>query len=692
MLKVTINDQVIEVPEGYTVLQAAQIVDTEIPVFCFHQRLNIAGNCRMCLVEMKNSPKPIASCAMPITDGMVIYTKTEMVKKARRGVLEFLLINHPLDCPICDQGGECDLQDITMSYGSGMSRYKENKRAVPAKNMGPLVKTFMTRCIHCTRCIRFAKDVAGIQELGAIGRGEHMEITTYLDQAITSELSANIIDLCPVGALTSAPYAFKGRPWELKSTESIDVMDAVGSNIRIDTYNLKVMRILPRTHEQVNEEWLSDKSRYACDGLMKQRLDRPYIRHNGQLEPATWSQAFKAIKDKLKTVKGSQIAAFVGDMVESESILALKDLMQALGSPHTECRQEGALLSAQYRGGYLFNTSIEGLERSDACLIVGANIRCDAPLIHTRLRKRYGMGGYKVAYLGGKIAKHRDLTFPVESLGTDPHVLDQILSGKHPFSKILKEAKNPVLILGMEALTRLDAMVILRKCGEIAEKYKMIRKDWNGFNILHRAANRVGALDLGFVPGRGGLARDEIINSVEKNDIKVLYIHGADELPFDRFEKAFIIYQGHHGDRGAHRADVILPGAAYTEKNGTYVNMEGRVQRGIQALQPPGDAKEDWRIIRALSEVLDMPLPYDTLEALRKRMEVINPIYKTLDQVIPGGWSMVGRDGKLSKEPFAPSLNAYYMTDSISRHSETMARCHHDIDIMAKTKGGLDAA
>jgi NADH-quinone oxidoreductase subunit G len=681
MPKITINDQELDVPEGYTVLQAAQLVDLEIPVFCFHQRLNIAGNCRMCLVEMKNSPKPIASCAMPVTEGMVVYTKTPLVKKARQGVLEFLLVNHPLDCPICDQGGECDLQDITMAYGPSASRFKENKRAVPEKRMGPLIKTAMTRCIHCTRCIRFASEVAGVQEIGAIGRGEEMEITTYLDQAVTSELSANVIDLCPVGALTSAPYAFRGRPWELKSTESIDVLDAVGSNIRIDSFDMKVMRVLPRLHEDINEEWISDKTRFACDGLQKQRLDRPYVRKKGMLEPVSWEEAFQTIRHKLKDIKQHEIAALAGDLADVEAMKALKDLMLSLKSPHLDCRQDGAFLEGKARGSYLFNTTIAGIENADFCLIIGANIRCDAPIIHARLQKRFLKGGFQAAYLGGVLSPLRDFTFPVEQLGTDPSVIDDILEGTHSLCKVISQAKNPMVILGYEALTRSDGEVFLNKVYEICCTFKMVRSDWNGFNILHKAASRVGGLDIGFLPQQKGYSTPQILENAAEGTIKAVYLLGADEIDMACFSQTFVIYQGHHGDKGAQAADVILPGAAYTEKDATYVNMEGRVQRTNLALFPPGEAKEDWRILRALSQALGRPLPYNTLDDLRKEMTRDNPVFNTEDDIIKDFWEPFGKNRKFLKQPFKPSDNLFYMTDPISRHSETMALCVREIEL-----------
>ncbi len=675
MPKLTIDGRQIEVPAGITVIQACEIAGIEIPRFCYHERLSIAGNCRMCLVEMEmpKSPKPIASCAMPVADKMVIRTDTEMVHKARRGVMEFLLINHPLDCPICDQGGECDLQDQAMAYGFDRSRFQENKRAVPEKYLGPLVKTYMTRCIHCTRCVRFATEVAGVEELGAVHRGEHMEITSYVERALTSELSGNIIDLCPVGALTSKPYAFIARPWELTKTESIDVHDAVGSNIRIDTRGREVVRVLPRTNEDVNEEWLADKSRFAYDGLKRQRLDRCFIRVDGRLRPTSWAEAFEAIAMRLSGVVGARIAAIAGDLADVEAMYALKDMMTALGSPHLDCRQDGAALDPRARGSYLFNTTIAGIEKADACLMIGTNPRWEAPLINARLRKRWLTGSLRVGSLGPEL----DLTFPVERLGSDPQTLSQLAAGAHPFTSILSEAKRPMLILGQGALARNDGWSVLKLARDIAERCGLVKpeENWNGFNVLHMAAARVGGLDLGFVPAAGGLDTAGILAGAERGEIDFVYLLGADELPMERFGGAFVVYQGHHGDAGAHRADLILPGAAFTEKDGTYVNTEGRVQQAVAAMFPLGDAREDWKILRALSERLGYQLPYDSLRALRRSLYEQVPHLKRIGQIEPAALGSFGRDGKLDSAPFRSPIENYYMTDPISRASETMAKC-----------------
>lgn len=673
MPKLTINDIEVDVEQGTTVLQACEALGVEIPVFCYHPRLTIAGNCRMCLVEMEKSPKPIASCAMPAAEGMVIRTNTPMVEKARKGVLELLLINHPLDCPICDQGGECDLQDITLNYGRGSSRFDLNKRAVENKHMGPLIKTIMTRCIHCTRCVRFANEVAGTPEMGAVHRGEHMEITSYLEQSLTSELSGNMIDICPVGALTNKPYAFHGRPWELTKTNSIDVMDAVGCHIRIDTKGREVLRILPRLNEDINEEWISDKTRFAYDGLKKQRLDRPYVRKYGRLEAVSWDEAFEVIAKKMKGLQATEMAALVGDMADCEAIVALKDLFTSMGVPHLDCRQDGTCHDASNRSSYLFNSTISGIDQADLILLVGTNPRLEAPIINARIRKRYLTGSLSIASIG----LAHDLTYPHDHLGEQVSLLKEILDGSHPFSEKLKTAKNPLLIVGQGALTRRDSREILRLCQEIAEKYNFIQSEWNGFNVLHTAAARVGALDLGFVPQKGGLDTSGILTGCQKGPIKLVYLLGVDEIPENQWGEAFVIYQGHHGDAGAHRADVILPGVAYTEKAATFVNTEGRPQRTSIAVSPPGDAKEDWKIIRALSQVLGRKLSYDTHQQVHERLIEVNPVFAHIDKIMPTYWQKneVGTPETLSHLPFRMPIDNFYMSDPISRHSTIMAEC-----------------
>ncbi len=671
MPKLTIDGLELEVEPGLTVLQACEMAGVEIPRFCYHERLSVAGNCRMCLVEMEKSPKPIASCAMPVADGMVIRTDTPLVKKARQGVMEFLLINHPLDCPICDQGGDCDLQDQSMAYGFDRSRFHENKRAVTDKYLGPLIKTVMTRCIHCTRCVRFITEVAGVEELGAMGRGEHLEIGTYVEKALTSEMSANIIDLCPVGALTSKPYAFAARPWELTKTESIDVMDAVGSSIRVDARGREVMRVLPRLNEDVNEEWISDKTRFACDGLKRQRLDRPYVRRDGKLQAASWPEALGVVADRLKATPGERIAAIAGDLADMEAMLARKDLRGGLGVTSLDCRQDGAALDASCRAGYLFNSTIAGIERVDALLIVGSNPRHEAAVLNSRIRKRWLTGKLKVGVIGPQV----ELTYKTDYLGAGPDTLKQVADGAHPFAETLTAAEHPMIIVGQGALARRDGAAVLGLARRIAERFGMVKDGWNGFNVLHTAAARVGGLELGFLPGPGGRDVAGILDAASSGALDVVYLLGADEIDMNRLGNAFVVYQGHHGDAGAHRADVILPGAAYTEKNATYINTEGRVQQTRLAGFPPGDAREDWAILRALSELAGKRLPYDNLAQLRTRLMQIAPRFGRLGSVEVASWGSFGGDGTLDGAPFRSPIENFYMTDPISRASETMAEC-----------------
>ena len=686
MPKLTIDGDEIEVPAGTTILQACELAGIEVPHFCFHERLAIAGNCRMCLVEVERSPKPIASCAMPVGDGMVVHTKSPKALKAQKGVMEFLLINHPLDCPICDQGGECDLQDQAMAYGFDRSRFVENKRAVRDKNFGPLVDTHMTRCIHCTRCIRFLTEIAGIQELGATGRGEDMEISTYIERALGSELSANIIDLCPVGALTSKPYAFMARPWELVKTESIDVLDAVGSNIRIDSRDAQVLRVLPRVNEDINEEWISDKTRYAVDGLRRRRLDRPYVGRRGSRAETDWSEALEIVADRLKTVPGERVAAIAGDLCDLESMFALRELLVGLGAVSLDCRQDGAKLDPGCRAGYLFNTTIAGIEAADVCLLIGTNPRWEAPLVNARLRKRHLRGGFSIAAIGPPLA----LSFPVEMLGEGGEVLGAIAAGTHPWAERLRQAKNPMVVLGQGALARPDGARVLGAAREIAERCGLVRDGWNGFNVLHRAAARVGGLDIGFVPQSGGHDVAGILEDCRSGAIEVLYLLGADEIDLGDLGSAFVVYQGHHGDRGAERADVILPGAAYTEKDGTYLNTEGRIQLGRRAVFPPGDGREDWAIIRALSAAIGRPLPFDNLGELRRRLRDAHPAAAEIDRVAPALWGMFGESGPIDPRPFTYLIADFYRTDPISRASVTMAECsdvfpaHHG-ELLART-------
>ena len=669
MPKLTIDNQEVIVEEGTTIIQACEQLGIEVPRFCYHSRLAIAGNCRMCLVEVERSPKPVASCSQAALENMVVHTDTPMVKKAREGVMEFLLINHPLDCPICDQAGECDLQDQAMAYGRGDSRYNEEKRAVVDKDFGPLIKTHMTRCIHCTRCVRFLTDVAGVPEVGAIYRGEDMEIATYVEKSISSELSGNIVDLCPVGALTSKPYAFKARSWELDKTESIDVLDAVGSNIRIDSRGIQVMRILPRLNEDINEEWISDKTRFACDGLLKQRLDVPYIKKDGKLIKATWEEAYEVIVSKLKTLTGKEIAAIAGDLVDVESMLALKDLWQKLGSDNIDCRQYGEKLDNKNRSDYLFNTTIVGIEEADLCLIVGSNPRKEAAILNSRIRKSY-LKGLKIALIGKKV----DLTYEYDHLGDEVKILEDIFNEKHQFVDQLKEAKRPMIILGDGVISLEDGAEIITLAKLIAEKYNFIQDQWNGFNILHKAAARVGGLDIGFLPQNNGYNVKKILEKSENGEIKLVYLLGADEINFEKLKNTFVIYQGHHGDKGAHVADVILPGCAYTEKNATYVNLEGRVQRVYRAVYGPGEAKEDFLIITELSDKMGVLPEYKSLAEVRNRIIEIAPHFANIGTISKSSFSVEKRDFNYATKILGHQDFNYYLTDPISRASLTMSK------------------
>ncbi len=684
MPKLTIDDQEIEVESGTVIIQAAERLGIEIPRFCYHERLAIAGNCRMCLVEVSpGPPKPQASCALPCSDGMVVKTNTPMVKKAREGVMEFLLINHPLDCPICDQGGECDLQDQAMAYGTGISRYKEHKRSVEDKYMGPIVKTEMTRCIHCTRCIRFATEIAGVPELGAFGRGEHMEVGTYVEKALSSELSGNLVDLCPVGALTSRPYAFAARPWDLTKTETIDVLDAVGSNIRVDSRGEAVLRILPRVNEDINEEWISDKTRHACDGLRVQRLDRPYIRGNdGKLKEASWEDALALVAKKMREFKPNEIAALSGNLACAESVMALRDVLDSLGIASRDCRQDGAMFDTSNRANYLFNTTIAGIEQADVIILIGANPRKEAALVNARIRKAYLGGGLNIYSVGSA----DNFNYPVHQLGNDPRILSDIALGNHQLANILAEAKNPVIIVGTAALARADGVAIFSVAKFIAEKYGVIKDGWNGFNILHHAAGRVGALDLGFVPAEGGRNIAEIFTGCASGEVKMVYLLGADEFDMGLLGNAFVVYQGSHGDDGAHRADVIFPGATYTEKEATYVNMEGRVQRTKRAVFPVGQAKEDWKVVRALSDSLASSLTYNSVEQLRVRMEQAAPHFARIGEIIHVQPEVGIQKPKtlMTSEPFDDFILNFYMTDPISRASKTMAECTKTSNSLAR--------
>lgn len=662
MPKLTIDGIEVEVAPGTSILQAAEDLGIEIPRFCFHDRLSVPANCRMCLVEVApGPPKPQASCALACADGMTVQTASPMVKKARKGVMEMLLINHPLDCPICDQGGECDLQDQAVAYGFDRSRYHENKRAVPDKDFGPLIKTMMTRCIQCTRCVRFGEEIAGVPDLGLLNRGEDVEISTFIGKAVGSELSGNMIDVCPVGALTSKPYAFKARPWELRRTETIDVHDAVGSNIRVDSRGGEVMRVLPRLHEDVNEEWISDKTRFACDGLTRRRLDRPWVRDGkGKLKEATWEEAFEIAARKLKLTPPDRIVALTGDLCAVEEMAALKDLMSALGSSHVCGLVDGLHIDVSSRANYLFNTTIAGIEKADAILLVGTNPRHEAPLVNARIRKTWVNRRVKVGVIGPEV----DLGYPAQNLGAGPSVLSDLLAGKGAFVEVLRNAKHPMIVVGAGALQRQDGVAIQALAAEVAAKFNMIRDDWNGFNVLHLHAAQVGALDLGLTD-QGDLGGADVVY--------LLAVDGpvVEDIP----ESAFVIYQGHHGDRGAHRADVILPGAAYTEKDGLYVNMEGRVQMARRAVDPPGQARESWKVLRALSEYAGKKLPYDTLAALRARIYGAWPHLARTDVVEVAGVVKIHSKDKALQGNLKVSVEDFYLTNAIARASQTMEKC-----------------
>ena len=678
MTKIIIDGKEIDVPPEYTLLQACEAAGAEIPRFCYHERLSIAGNCRMCLVEVKGGPKPVASCAWGVRDCRPgpkgeppeISTRSPMVKKAREGVMEFLLINHPLDCPICDQGGECDLQDQAMGYGVDTSRFAENKRAVEDKYLGALVKTSMNRCIQCTRCVRFSAEVCGVPEMGATGRGEDMEITTYLQHALSSELQGNLVDICPVGALTSKPYAFAARPWELGKTQSIDVMDGVGSAIRVDTRGREVMRILPRINEAVNEEWISDKTRHVVDGLRTQRLDRPYLRESGRLRAASWSEAFAAIAARIGRIDGKRIGAIAGDLAAVEEMFALKQLLAKCGSANLAVQGGDAFDTKAGRSCYIFNPTIAGIDQADALLIVGANPRREAAVLNARIRKRWRTGGLKIGVIGAKA----DLTYTYDYLGAGPDSLNELASGKGSFADVLKSAKHPIVMVGAGAAARHDGAAVLSLAAKIAVDCGAVRDDWNGFAVLQETASRVGALDIGFAPGAGGLTAAQMTTF---GTLDVLFLLGADEIKVP--DGTFVIYIGTHGDRGAHRADVILPGAAYTEKSGMYVNTEGRVQIAGRAAFPPGEAREDWAIVRALSDVLGKKLPYDSLFAVRAAVFKPAPHLMRLDQ-IEGGKAddvkaLAGKGGSFDKAPFKSTVEDFYLTNPIARASAVMAEC-----------------
>jgi len=672
MLKLKVNDIDIEVEEGLTVLQACEQADVEIPRFCYHEKLSIAGNCRMCLVEMDKSPKLIASCAMPATDGMVIKTNTEKVEKSRKGVMEFLLTNHPLDCPVCDQGGECDLQDQSMYYGIDKSRFKENKRYVSEKNMGPLIKTQMTRCIHCTRCIRFITEVAGVPELGAIGRGENMQITTYLEQSMESELSANVIDLCPVGALTSKPYAFEARPWELKKTETIDVMDAVGSNIRVDTYGWEVKRVLPRINEEINEEWISDKTRYACDGLKNQRLDTPYIKNNNKFEKTSWSEVYKKIFEKISETPSDKIAGITGDMNNMETLFSIKEFFEKIiKSKNLDSRSDDFYVNSNERMNYVFNTKIEGLEESDLILLIGTNPRFEATILNSRIRKAYLKNKTKI-YSVGDVG---DLTFPYEVLDNNTKLIKDIINNKNVMSEKIINSKKPTIIIGQSILKMKSGIYIFEEIKKYLLKNSKISNDWNSLNVISRNASTVGAYDLDILSSKNG--KNITFKKIQENQFKIIFLFGQEDLKFKK-SKEFIIYIGSHGDKGAEIADIILPGVAYTEQDGYFTNLEGKIQKAYKASYPPGDSKEDWKIINELSVLLKRKNLYDNKD------ELINSMMNFLK---------LNKENKSFKFPnydfFEENITVdaidYYHSNVIARSSKIMTDCKNSRITFYKT-------
>ena len=672
MPKITINGKEIEFEKGMTVLQACELADVEIPRFCYHEKLSIAGNCRMCLVEMEKSPKPIASCAMPAAEGMNIKTNTEFVKKARKGVMEFLLANHPLDCPVCDQGGECDLQDQSLFYGFDRSRFSEGKRAVKDKYMGPLIKTQMTRCIHCTRCVRFAEEIAGVPEIGAIGRGENMQITTYLEQAMTSELSANVIDLCPVGALTSKPYAFEARPWELKKTESIDVMDAVGSNIRVDTYGWEVKRILPRLNNEINEEWISDKSRYACDGLLKQRIDKPYIKKEGKLVKAEWDEALDLIAEKIKSISPDKIAGHIGDMVSLETIFSFKSFLEKIGSKNYEFREKKFYINPNEKMNYLFNSTINRIEESDLILLIGCNPRHEATIINARIRKSFVKNKTSIY----SICNPGELTYDYFNIGNDINSIKDIIEDKSKFNEKLKNSKKPIFIIGESVLELKNGQFVLEELKKYLLKNNFITESWNALNVLIQNAATVGAIDLGFY----NLNENNnyvFFDKLEKGEYKVLYLVGSDNLNIKKNDE-FIIYQGSHGDKNAEIADIILPGAAYTEQDGLFTNLEGRVQECRKASYPPNEAMEDWKIFDLIYKNLRNSNLFNNFISLRETTIKNIPNFSSLDQLPNKELKKIEKASEyFANEKIEIKPIDYYFSNSIARSSKTMSDCRN---------------
>ena len=672
---ININEKDIEFENGMTVMQACEIAGVEIPRFCYHDKLSIAGNCRMCLVEMEKSPKPIASCAMPASEGMRIKTNTKTIIEARKGVMEFLLINHPLDCPICDQGGECDLQDQALYYGFDKSRYEENKRAVKNKYMGPLVSTIMTRCIHCTRCVRFSTEVAGVDDLGLLGRGENAEITTYLEKTIKSELSGNVIDLCPVGALTSKPYAFQARPWELKKTESIDVFDAMGSSIRIDTLGKKTMRVLPRLNEEINEEWINDKSRFAIDGLSKQRLDVPYIKENGKLVQSDWNKTLKYITNEISKRKKENTLALSGKFTDIETLFSAKSFLESLGSKYYECRYDNVQFIESNRTSYIFNSSIQEIDNADLILLIGSNPRWEASVLNSRIRKAYLNNNCKIGLIGKKI----DLTYNYTHLSEDIIYLRNILENNSPFSQELENSKKPLIIIGNSAINNQEGEEIIKLCSEISKKYNVVNDNFNGFNILQQDISKVGALDIGFYNNLfSGDFNKNASEYISKNS-PVVFLLGSDEIDHKILEKSFLIYMGHHGDKSAQMADIILPTPAFTEKSSTFINMEGRVLQTSKCYHPLGQSKEEWKIFRSLSNNFFNKLKFNNLSELREEIISKFPIFRQINVLPSINKVNYGSPSQIKNRIIDYNIKNFYMNDVISRHSITMANCSREI-------------
>ena len=675
MPKITINNKVIDFQDGMTVMQACELADVEIPRFCYHDKLSIAGNCRMCLVEMEKSPKPIASCAMPAAEGMNIKTNTELVKKARQGVMEFLLINHPLDCPICDQGGECDLQDQALHYGFDKSRYEENKRAVKNKYMGPLVSTIMTRCIHCTRCVRFSTEIAGVDDIGLLGRGENAEITTYLEKTIESELSGNVIDLCPVGALTNKPYAFQSRPWELKKTESVDVFDGMGASIRIDSKGKNVLRVLPRLNEEINEEWINDKTRFAIDGLSRQRLDKPYIKIDNKLEATSWDTALKLVASEIKKRGAENTSAFSGKFSDIESLYSTKNFLNLLNSEFYDCRFDNTQFIPGHRSSYLFNSSIQKIDEADAILIIGSNPKWEAAVLNSRIRKAYLNNNCQIALIGPKI----NLTYKYTHLSNDISYLNNILNEKSDFLEHLKNAKNPLMLIGSSAINYNDGIEILKICAEICNKFNIVNESENGFNILNQNISRVGALDIGFYSKN--FDRDFKVSLTKhiRDTNPVVFLLGLDEINFSSLKDSFVIYIGHHGDEGANNADIILPSPAFPEKTSTFVNIEGRVLQTTKCFNPIGEAKEEWKIFRALSQEFKEQLKFNNLKELRQEIIKNFPHLNQLNTLPNKSEVNFGKSHIVDNKEIEYNIKNFYMTDSISRASVNMANCTKEI-------------